>query len=201
MGKYSWLVLSTTSVSYPKAKSKSLLESGKPLYIALMFWAVSSSFTRLSLLCFYYRLIEHINLRRYRFVLHLVVIISVLFFLAYITALSLVCIPLYNFWSSDIHAKCFNLGTFLFSVTIVSTCLELVIALLPVPIIFTLQMNKSQQWSVACLLSLGVLTTGVGCVRTFLVYKALISSDDLVWWSEPHFISSEVENSVALVRV
>jgi hypothetical protein len=102
-------------------------------------------------------------------------------------------------WSNDYNPVCFDLGKFLFTVTIINTILELVVAILPVPVIFTMQMSKGQQWSVACLLSLGVLTTSVGCVRTFFVYKALISSDDIVWWSEPHFITSEVENSVALV--
>lgn len=164
-----------------------------------MLWVVSSSFTRLSLLCFYYRLIDHINFRRYKFILHIVVIISVLFFFAYVITLSLACRPLSMLWSNDYNPVCFDLGKFLFTVTIINTILELVVAILPVPVIFTMQMSKGQQWSVACLLSLGVLTTSVGCVRTFFVYKALISSDDIVWWSEPHFITSEVENSVALV--
>src|ERR1700753_118525 len=132
-----------------------------------MLWVVSSSFTRLSLLCFYYRLIDHINFRRYKFILHIVVIISVLFFFAYVITLSLACRPLSMLWSNDYEPVCFDLGKFLFTVTIINTVLELVVAILPVPVIFTMQMSKGQQWSVACLLSLGVLTTSVGCVRTF----------------------------------
>ena len=74
-------------------------------------------------------------------------------------------------------------------------------ALLPLPVILNLRLDKRQRWSVVCLLSLGVLTAVVGCVRTYFVYKALVVTLDVVWWAEPHWIASEVENAVALVSL
>jgi hypothetical protein len=61
-------------------------------------------------------------------------------------------------------------------------------------------MEKRQRWSVISLLCLGFLVTIVGCVRTFYIWKAFVQTYDSSWWSEEHWLCSEVENDVALVR-
>ena len=87
----------------------------------------------------------------------------------------------------------------MFIMSIINTTMELVIALLPIPVVFTLQMSRRQRWSVISVLSLGVLVFLVGCVRTFYVYKCLLDTWDITWWTGPHWICSEVENNVAIV--
>lgn len=63
----------------------------RPLLAACMFWIASSTSTKLSLLCFYYRLIQHVQIRRYRWVLHVFVFIVMAFTVAYIVAFCFVC--------------------------------------------------------------------------------------------------------------
>jgi hypothetical protein len=164
-----------------------------------MFWGLSACLTRLSLLCFYYRLKEHIKFRRYNWVLHIVIFVSVTFMIVFVFTLIFSCRPTNAFWSSDLHPKCFDVGRYLFSITVFNTCLELVCALLPMPVLWSIKMDRRQKWTVFVLLGLGIATTAVACVRCYFVYKAVVSNYDIVWWSEPHFITSEVENSVALV--
>jgi hypothetical protein len=173
--------------------------SEKIFWVALVLWGGSSGFTRLSLLCFYYRLTEHIFWRRYRVVLHLTVATSVGLSVAYIITLFFACRPLSAMWSSELHPQCLNPGHFLLAASILITILELIVALLPIPVVFSLEMDRNQQWSVACLLSMGLLTTMTGAVRCYFVYKAWLSSYDLFWWSEPSWIVAEVENSIAIV--
>jgi hypothetical protein len=79
--------------------------------------------------------------------------------------------------------------------------MEFIVALLPIPVVFNLQMEKRQRWSVISLLSLGFLVTAVGCVRTFYVWKGWVETYDSSWWSEEHWICSEVENDLALVGI
>jgi hypothetical protein len=162
-------------------------------------WAASSGFTRLSLLCFYYRLTEHIFWRRYKIILHLTVAASAVFSIAYIIALCFACRPVSALWGNQLHPQCIRISDFLFITAVITTILEFVVAILPVPVIFSLEMDRNQQWSVACLLSMGILTTLAGCVRTYYVYKGWVNTYDYFWWAEPHWISSGVENSVAIV--
>jgi hypothetical protein len=82
---------------------------------------------------------------------------------------------------------------------IINTLLELVVAILPVPVIFRVNMDRRQRWSIISLLCLGILVTMLGIIRCWFVYHALIATDDATWWGEPHWTVSEVENNVAIV--
>jgi hypothetical protein len=79
-----------------------------------------------------------------------------------------------------------------------NTFSELVVAVLPIPIVYRLKMSPKQRWSVLSLISLGFLVAIVGFVRTYYVW-VLFSSDDLTWWSAPHWICSQVEICLAMV--
>jgi hypothetical protein len=156
---------------------------------------------RFSLLCFYYRLIDHISIRKYIWVLHTFVAISVAFLIAYVFALVFSCTPIDAYWTFPPKpgSKCIDVGAFLVSASIINTILELVTAILPIPVVLTLQMEKKQRWSVISLLSLGFLVVIIGCIRTYFVWLSLVGSWDANWWSYPQWICSEVENNVALV--
>jgi hypothetical protein len=79
-----------------------------------------------------------------------------------------------------------------------TTFSEALLATLPIPLLFQLSMNPRKRWSVLFLLSLGYLVTIVGCVRTVFLWN-LFNTDDLTWWTGPHWMCSEVEISVAMV--
>jgi hypothetical protein len=80
-----------------------------------------------------------------------------------------------------------------------NTFSELIVAILPIPIVFRMKMSTVQRWSILSLISLGFLVAIVGFVRTYYVWL-LFASNDLTWWSGPHWICSEVEISLAMVR-
>jgi hypothetical protein len=84
--------------------------------------------------------------------------------------------------------------------SIVNTFLELVVALLPLPVILSVKMTARQRWSIISILCLGVLVFLLGIVRSWFVWHALIATYDATWWGGPHWTVSEVENNVALVR-
>ena len=82
--------------------------------------------------------------------------------------------------------------------SVFNTFSEFLIAVLPIPVILHLKMDKTQRRSVICLLCVGLLVGVVGCVRTYYVWT-LFSSDDLTWYAGPHWTASEVEICVAMV--
>lgn len=164
-----------------------------------MLWSFSSSFTRISLLCFYYRLIEHVKFQRYKWIIHVTMALSISLQISYLGGLLGACTPLHTMWDGNLAPKCMNVPWFLFIISIINTFMDLAVVLLPAPAIFLLHLEKSQKWSVIILLCLGIFTTAAGSVRCFFVYKAVLQAEDMMWWAQPHWISSEVENSVALV--
>jgi rhodopsin domain-containing protein len=93
------------------------------------------------------------------------------------------------------------MGYFLFITTVLSTFIEGLVALLPLPVILMMRMDKKARWGVISVLCLGILTTITGWVRTYTIYNMFWGPDDIVWWSGPQWLTCEVENSVALVSI
>ena len=88
-----------------------------------------------------------------------------------------------------------------YALTILSafnTFSESMVAALPLPIIMSVEMRRSERIAVSCLLCLGFLVSVVGAARTSFVWK-VFASQDLTWYASPHWICSEVEISVAMV--
>jgi len=85
------------------------------------------------------------------------------------------------------------------TMAIMNTIMELMVALLPLPIVFSLNMSRRQRWGVVGILSLGVTVFVVGCVRCWFIYHGFLETWDISWWSGPHWTVSEVENSLALL--
>ena len=48
--------------------------------------------------------------------------------------------------------------------------------------------------------SLGVFVAVIGCVRCYYVYTMAVATYDVTWWAEAHWICSQVEIDVSLVR-
>jgi rhodopsin domain-containing protein len=114
--------------------------------------------------------------------------------------------PLYAVWGfpdpSKINSvKCIHTGYFLFAVSVLNTIIELFVALLPIPVVYNLKMGQQQRLSVISILCLGLLVFLAGCVRCVFVYKSLVATWDVTWWSGPQWICSEVENNLALVSL
>jgi hypothetical protein len=110
--------------------------------------------------------------------------------------------PPSNFWRHPLAVTalgCSNIGDIIFSTGVINTALELVVALLPVPYILSVKMDRRQRLSIMSLLCLGVLVAILGVIRCRFVWLALISGNDVTWWAGPHWAVSEVENNVAIV--
>lgn len=178
-----------------------LTAGAKTVFIAKVWWISASSFIRLSLLSFFYRLLDHVEVVHrgfYRMVLHATTFFVVSIYLSYLGIIVWACdVPSnYFLWPSPGH--CIQEG---YADTIMSgfnTTSEFLVAALPIPVIMSLRMNKMQRRTVVSLLCLGFLVGVVGIVRSYYVWT-LFQSDDLTWWAGPHWICSEVEICVAMV--
>ena len=83
--------------------------------------------------------------------------------------------------------------------TAINTLVEFAVAILPIIAIFYLRVSTHQRWQVMGLLSLGLFTTIVGCMRTYYLWK-MYSTWDLTWWGWAQSLCAEIEVGLALVR-
>jgi hypothetical protein len=99
-----------------------------------------------------------------------------------------------------LFTQCIDNGAALFTGAVLNTFSEAIVAVLPLPIIFTLNVTRHQRKMIISMLCGGILVVIVGCVRTYFVWQ-MIATHDPSWWAQPHWICSEVEMDVAIVRV
>jgi hypothetical protein len=80
------------------------------------------------------------------------------------------CIPIAANWDAAAHehAKCANLTVFILITSGLNAAIDIIILLLPLPIIWTLQMAKSKKIGTSILLMLGGATCVVSVVRIIL---------------------------------
>ncbi|KAF2395935.1 hypothetical protein EJ06DRAFT_560395 [Trichodelitschia bisporula] len=181
-----------------EAKPEFLTPGTKANFVLKIFWTTSSSAVRLSLLVLYYRLLNHLDLRKYRWVVHAATFLVVGIYLSYLGTIVFACIPIHAYFEWPSPGRCVNEAYVYTILSAFNTFSEALVAAMPVPVLLRLKMDSAQRWAVMSLLCLGFLVAVVGCVRTYYVW-ILFDSDDLTWWSGPHWICSEVEICLAMI--
>jgi hypothetical protein len=101
-------------------------------------------------------------------------------------------------WPQMTDAQCIDNATAMFVGAILNTVSEFIVACLPIPIVLTLRMSRSQRYAAISLLSLGFLVVVCGALRTYYIWLTA-STHDPAWWAGPHWITSEVEIDTAMV--
>ncbi|KAJ5210990.1 hypothetical protein N7491_010805 [Penicillium cf. griseofulvum] len=127
-------------------------------------WAIAC--IKLSILGLYYRIFSTAVFRR-------VVIGTATFIICWLAAmeigLGLECIPIESIWNSDIKGKCINLVAFSYFTNITNLITDVWVFLLPLPIIFRLQINRRRKFEIACVFAIGLFTCGVTLARLTVV--------------------------------
>jgi hypothetical protein len=106
--------------------------------------------------------------------------------------------PVTEYWHFPSVGRCLEEGISLTILSALNTLSEVIVAVLPIPVIFHLNMDRKTRWTVISLLCLGYLVGIVGIIRTVFGY-IVFDTDDLTWWAAPYWMASEIEISVAMV--
>jgi hypothetical protein len=97
------------------------------------------------------------------------------------------------------NAKCLDEGPVTLVAGVLNCISDLTVTLLPVPIIMGLNMPFRQRLGVVALLSLGLIVTVAGVVRTYYIWRTLIDTFDETWDSMPLYICATVEIDLAIL--
>ncbi|KAF2132138.1 hypothetical protein P153DRAFT_383028 [Dothidotthia symphoricarpi CBS 119687] len=167
---------------------------------AKIVFTAAATFTRLSLHCLYYRLVQDSGMTWFKWIVHANVAYSLAIFVSYTFIAIFLCTPIENYWKLDAPAdSCLDEGIATLVCGIISTVADFVTAVTPIPVIMGLHMPLRQRFGAAFLFALGVIVTIAGIIRTWYIYKSLMVEDDTTWYAYPLWIAAAVEVDLGVI--
>lgn len=109
---------------------------------------------KLSILALYYRIFVTKTFRKF---VVAVAIFIVLWLITIEIPLCLICRPLHSFWHPGLSKNCLNATAMIYYITTSNLVTDLVVFVLPVPVIIRLHMNMRNKVALCILFSIGIL--------------------------------------------
>lgn len=97
------------------------------------------------------------SMERFRWIWLSLLISSVLYGLVIILEIFLICRPMAVDWNASINGKCGNQIVSYVVLEILGLLLDLIIIMIPIPIIWSLQMNRATKFGLSISFSIGIL--------------------------------------------
>lgn len=129
------------------------------IFISNIFYALAIFFVKYSILALYHRIFI---VRRFQMVVKCSLVFLVLFQVASIIVSIFSCVPVQSNWATVPGKKCIDKTSFYLAVFSLNIFTDFWILLLPVPMIFKLQMRLRQKLMLCALFGLGAM-----CVSLF----------------------------------
>ncbi|RMY17747.1 hypothetical protein D0867_05821 [Hortaea werneckii] len=178
-----------------------IASAGKIAFVAKLAFVFAATFTRLSLIAFYYRLVKDSGLRWFKGVLHASLAWTVAVWVCFVCQTIWLCRPVEAYWQypPNPDAYCLDEGKVMLGGGVINCVSDLLTTVLPIPIVMRLQMPLKQRIGVCVLLCLGFIVTIAGVIRTYFIWKSLIDSWDQTWFTYPLWIAAAVEIDLAVI--
>ncbi len=97
------------------------------------------------------------------------------------------------------NQQCMDKATAELTAGAINTLADILVNLLPIPVVYKLNMPHRERIGIIVLLSLGGIATIMGGVRTFYIWKSLVGSWDEPWYAYPLFIAATLEVDLAII--
>jgi hypothetical protein len=97
------------------------------------------------------------------------------------------------------NAHCVDPKFAVFGCGVIKVFMDIMITTLPIPLVLSLQLSRSQKRAVVVLLALGYIVTAAGALRTYYAYFILWRTYDEMWYNYYGFLAATIENDVAIV--
>ncbi|KUJ19087.1 uncharacterized protein LY89DRAFT_731510 [Mollisia scopiformis] len=162
-------------------------------------FCLATSLTKLSMLTLIYRLVSHSSSIISRVILGAIVLVSAQG-TAFVFAAIFQCRTPSLYWTLSFkpQPECISETKLLLGAGIVNTITDLVVVVLPVPIVWHLKIPFKQQAILITLFAVGFCITLIGAVRTYYLYK-VTSQWDKTWEAYPVWLTSSLELYVGII--
>lgn len=168
--------------------------------------SITLGFIRLSLCCFYRRLVAPTGRKYYHRVILVVMFFVVMLGFTFLIGALLQCRPLRAAWdlTPTYHYSCMSELTFTLCYSIFGVIADFTCLILPMPIIWQLSLPRKDRISILILLGLGIIACGAGLVRTVLQQEASRIQQnrqlDITWATWPFYLTVEIEINAGIVQ-
>ncbi|KAI1382478.1 hypothetical protein F4677DRAFT_401996 [Hypoxylon crocopeplum] len=178
-----------------------LMQGAKYLYIAIFFFDSSISFPKLSAIFFYARIFRSNN-RSFRINLWLVGSLVVGWLTAALVSTIFQCSPIERAWNPTLKGTCINTFAWYLSTAALSVLIDFYILLLPVPMIWALQLSLKRRICLlaAFFLAYSVIVLSIG--RMIMTINLIPNLNaDLTWNLPPYLYWACFEGAISLISI
>jgi hypothetical protein len=102
-------------------------------------------------------------------------------------------------WPPLENANCIRRGEVTFSGGIVKIMIDVLLIALPYPLISRLKLTGRERFAVSFLLSLGILVTIFGSLRSFYTWRIYFRTDDFSWYAYWAYFWSAMEHYIGII--
>lgn len=180
-------------------RPETLIPGLKIVLTTQVLFSAATTFTKLSMLILIYRIVRESSKKLPKIIIGVMVLIS-LESVAFIFAVMFQCGKPSTYWTLSFahQPECISETKNLLAAGILNTIGDLVVVILPIPIIWRLQLPIQQQIIIILLFGAGILVTIASVLRTYYLYQ-VSSGWDKTWHASPAWISSSVELYVGIM--
>nr|OQO31414.1 hypothetical protein B0A51_02204 [Rachicladosporium sp. CCFEE 5018] len=164
-------------------------------YLYQICYKLLGMFTKLTF-CFLY--LRIFNQKWFHRLVKSIASIIVLGSLAFTLATVFTCIPVHKFWNRKIPGRCTNNTAFWFSHAAFNTFFDVVIYILPMPMIRTLKLARGQKLGLISIFSLGAFVIAASIVRMVMLRGSALTRDP-TWGSVQALMWTEIEGNTSVI--
>ncbi|KAG8632127.1 hypothetical protein KVT40_001267 [Elsinoe batatas] len=184
---------------------KTLGRSLKFAYVAYILYGIAATLSRCASLVFFYRLFgRRGGSNAWKWTLHGCVGGIVLCNLIFACLTALGCRPIKLFWTlpapKDIREKCVDVDAIVLAFSIINVIQDLMTMLLPIPIVYKLQMPLRERIGVIVILTIGSAATISGAIKSYYIWLTFFGGQyDRTWWILTGWIAGLAEINVIII--
>ncbi|PSK54099.1 hypothetical protein B9Z65_7905 [Elsinoe australis] len=151
----------------------------RPMYV------MASTCYKISLCASYMRIMAKSGHRSYRFAVWATIALAIGYGISFLAAILFACNPVEKSWRPRIPGTCFPPAPFYYGTTTTNLLVDVIVLVLPIPLLWRLQMNRRRKFGLILCFALGAFTTVGAVMRLVSVDKVvrLADPDEFVMWS------------------
>ncbi|KAF1364417.1 hypothetical protein EJ07DRAFT_100167 [Lizonia empirigonia] len=168
-------------------------------------YVVCTTLIKISILVFYRRMTASLTINFVYWVWGSIIFCAI-YGIVFVLLVAFTCTPANGFfyifdtaWRSQNELTCRNEGVIIVSVAAISTVQDFIICLLPVFLIWSLQIPKTQKFALCGIFGLGLVTCVCGILRTYYATYLYYYTYDITWYAYYGWIWTALEADLAVI--
>ncbi|KAF3898456.1 Integral membrane protein [Trichophyton interdigitale] len=174
-----------------QATDRQLLLLLKTFVAGPIIWSTATTFIKLSILSFYHKVFG--SKQSMRIAVYIESIITIALYLAGVLEPFLLCRPFNYTWNKDAHGTCGNATKAYLAVAVANLIVDLSIYLLPIPVLWNLQMNLVKRLALCGIFAIGLLVCIFSGLRIYAVLTLDVNDYSYSMIKDVTFAGLEVE--------